>query len=215
LRPGPLALSTLLHESVLAYRERMTEEQPDASTPPAPTTPTEPSPFPQTPAAAETTPPPPPVWPAHAQPPAPGAGQPTAGQPQPIPGQATGYPAYPAGGYPPGSYPPGAYAPGTYAPGAYGYAQPASTSTSAIVGLILSIVAWVVCPVVPAIIALVLAHKSDREISASQGRVGGAGLNTATRIISWINIGLYAAVIVGLGLFFLVVAILSAVSSSA
>jgi hypothetical protein len=189
----------------------MTSEQPDASPPPTP--PSEPAASPQTTAASETTPPPPPppVWPAHAQPP--GA--------QSAPGQPSGYPVNPAGNYPPGAYPPGTYPPGayppvTYAPGAYpAYAYPASTSTSAIVGLVLSIVAWFVCPVVPAIIALVLAHKSDQEIAASQGRVGGAGLNTATRIISWINIGLYAAVIVGLGLFFLVVAVLSAVSSSA
>ena len=38
-------------------------------------------------------------------------------------------------------------------------------------------------------------------------------LNTATKIISWINIGLYAALIVGFGLVFLVAAILSAAGS--
>lgn len=63
------------------------------------------------------------------------------------------------------------------------------TSTNAIVGLVLAIVSWVVCPIIAAIVALVLARSSSKEIAASDGRVGGAGLNTATRILAWINIG--------------------------
>lgn len=64
-----------------------------------------------------------------------------------------------------------------------------TTSTNAVIGLVLAIVSWVVCPIIAAIVALVLAHSSDKAIKASDGRVGGAGLNTATRIIAWINIG--------------------------
>lgn len=64
-----------------------------------------------------------------------------------------------------------------------------TTSTNAVVGLVLAIVSWVICPIIAAIVALVLANSSSREITASQGRVGGAGLNTATRIIAWLNIG--------------------------
>lgn len=77
------------------------------------------------------------------------------------------------------------------APPASGVAPVAgpTTSTNAIVGLVLAIVSWVVCPIIAAIVALVLAHSSDKEIKASGGTVGGAGLNTATRIIAWINIG--------------------------
>lgn len=113
--------------------------------------------------------------------------------------------------YPPPAYPP---APGyAYAP-VQGYAPAPTTSTSAVIGLVLAIVSWAVCPVIPAIIALVLAHQSTREIQASDGAVGGAGLNTATRIISWINIGLWAALIVGFGLLFLFVAIISAANPS-
>ena len=82
-------------------------------------------------------------------------------------------------------------------------------------GLVLAIVSWVLCPIVPAIIALVLAKKSNDEIAASQGRVGGEGLNTATKIVSWINIGLYAAIIVILGAFFLITLVLAAASGSA
>lgn len=63
-----------------------------------------------------------------------------------------------------------------------------ATSTNAIVGFVLSILSWILCPIIPAIIALFLARSSDREIAASGGRVGGSTLNTATRVISWINI---------------------------
>ena len=78
--------------------------------------------------------------------------------------------------------------PASAAPGVAPVAGP-TTSTNAIVGLVLAIVSWVVCPIIAAIVALVLAHSSDKEIKASGGTVGGAGLNTATRIIAWINIG--------------------------
>jgi hypothetical protein len=71
-----------------------------------------------------------------------------------------------------------------------------TTSTNAVVGLILAIVSWVICPIIAAIVALVLARSSDKEINASQGRIDGAGLNTATRIIAWLNIGV--SIVVGL-----------------
>lgn len=66
-------------------------------------------------------------------------------------------------------------------------------SSSAIVALVLSIASWVVCPVIPAIVALVFASKADREIAMSNGWVTGAGMVTASKIVAWINIGLYAA----------------------
>lgn len=84
------------------------------------------------------------------------------------------------------------------------------TSSNAIIALILAIVSWAVCPIVPAIVALVLAQSASREIAASQGRVQGAGLVTAARIVSWINIGFWAAFIV-IGLF---VVLLAAVAGS-
>lgn len=82
------------------------------------------------------------------------------------------------------------------------------TSTKAIVGLVLSILAWVLCPIIAAIVALFIAHSSDKEIKASGGSIGGAGLNTATRIISWINIvaytlgGIVIAALIGFGVLF-------------
>lgn len=83
-----------------------------------------------------------------------------------------------------------------------------TTSTNAVIGLVLAIVSWVVCPIIAAIVALVLAHSSDKEIRASDGRVEGAGLNTATRIIAWLNIGvsivagIVVAILVAFGVIF-------------
>lgn len=88
------------------------------------------------------------------------------------------------------------------------------TSTSAIIGLVLAIASWFICPVILAVVALVLARSSSKEIEESAGQIGGAGLNTATRIISWINIGLYALIIIGLAVFFLLAAFLSAVPAT-
>lgn len=131
------------------------------------------------------------------------------GAPPPYPGQsaAGAQGAYP--GYPP---PPGYPVAAGYPP--YGYPPAQTTSTKAVVALILSILSWVVCPIIPAIIALVLANQSNQEIAASGGRVGGDGLNTASKIISWINIGLYAAILVILGAFFLIAIVLGAASGA-
>ena len=98
------------------------------------------------------------------------------------------------------------------APPAYGPFP--KTSNNAIAALILSIVAWVVCPIIPAIIALVLAKQSGDEIAASGGRVGGEGLNTASKIVSWINIGFYAALIVFFGAIFLIAIVAGAASGA-
>ena len=110
-------------------------------------------------------------------------------------------PAYPDAG---GAYPPPAY-PGyrvTAAP-APGYAPAPQTSSNAVIALILAIVSWAVCPIIPAIVALVLANSAAKEIDASGGRIQGSGLVTASRIVSWVNIGLWAAVTV-IGVFFVV-----------
>lgn len=70
----------------------------------------------------------------------------------------------------------------------------------------LSIASWVVCPVIPAIVALVFANKADREIAASNGWLTGGGMVTAAKIVSWINIGLYAA-LVAVGLLVVVLSV--------
>ena len=98
-----------------------------------------------------------------------------------------GYGPPPQGYGPPPGYAQQPYAQQPYAQQGYG---PTQTEPKAIIGLVLAIVSFVVFPLIPAIVALVLAGKSGREIQASGGRLVGAGLNTATKIIAWINIGL-------------------------
>lgn len=70
------------------------------------------------------------------------------------------------------------------------------TSGNAIIALVLAIASWVVCPIVLAIIALVFAHKADREIAAAPMLRTGGGLVTAAKIVAWVNIGIAAAFMV-------------------
>lgn len=202
----------------------MSDQQPTPEAPredSAPTQPTPPAPDAPAPDAstqppAPAVPPTPPVWPAHASAPADAPGQPAAaaayppGYPaQPNPGQPVPPQGYPAQPYPPQPYPGQAYPPQPYP-----YAPTPTTSTNAIVGLVLAVLSWVLCPIVPAIVALVLARQSDREIQASGGTVGGEGLNTATRVVSWINIGVWGTLIVVFAGFFLVLFVAGIASSS-
>jgi len=95
------------------------------------------------------------------------------------------------GGQPPAA--PGYGNPGYGAPAygsGYGYPGyvPRRTDTKAIIGLVLAIASWVMCPLVAAVVALVLASQSSREIEASQGALEGRGLNTATKWVAWLNI---------------------------
>jgi len=88
--------------------------------------------------------------------------------------------------------------------GAAPVAAPVQTSSNAIVALVLAIAAWPICPVIFAIIGLVFANKAGKEIQASGGRMGGEGFVTAAKIVAWINIGFYAALLV-LGLMFVII----------
>lgn len=88
------------------------------------------------------------------------------------------------------SSPPPAAPPPATPPAPVPGAQP-PTSTNAVIGLVLAIGSWFICPIIAAIAALLVARSSAKEIESSGGTVGGAGLNTATRIIAWINIGVY------------------------
>lgn len=118
----------------------------------------------------------------------PGQYQAPAGQGYGYPGQ--GYPQEPdASGAPPGyTYPP---PPAVYPQAGYAYpayAAPRQTDSKAIVALVLAISSWVVCPVITAVVALVLAGQSDRAIAASGGMLEGRSMNTATRWVAWANI---------------------------
>jgi hypothetical protein len=88
--------------------------------------------------------------------------------------------------------------------------QGSQTSSSAIVALVLAIASWVVCPLILAIIALVFASKADREIATAGGAVQGGGLITAAKIVAWINIGIYVAILVVMVIIFIIVLIAGA-----
>lgn len=88
------------------------------------------------------------------------------------------------------------------------------TSSNAVIALVLAVASWAICPIAPAIVSLVFASMAAKEIAASEGRVDGSGLVLASRIVSWINIGLWTAFLV-IGAFVLViVAIAGGFSSS-
>src|SRR3954451_19645508 len=70
------------------------------------------------------------------------------------------------------------------APGLYGPPPPSSGKATA--ALVLGIAAFVVCPLVCAVLAIVFAHQAYSEIDASGGRVGGRGLAQAGLILGWV-----------------------------
>jgi hypothetical protein len=101
---------------------------------------------------------------------------------------------------PPPSSPPPPQQWGTpVAPGVSPYAPPRTEGT-AIAALILSIVSWVFCPIIAAVVALVLAHVAGNKIDASGGRLTGAGIVRAAQIIAWIHIGLATVAMVGIAI---------------
>jgi hypothetical protein len=110
-------------------------------------------------------------------------------EPPPPPEQP---PQPPSGGPPPAGPPPG-WAPPP--PGTPGYQSAPATDGTAIAALCCAIGAFLVCPVIPAIVALVLAHNSQQKINASGGRLTGDGLNTAARIVAWVHLALFVLVI--------------------
>ena len=125
--------------------------------------------------------------------------------------EGSGPAPYTPPGVPPAGYappPPAGYAPppppdhGYGPPPGYGpYQGPQETSTKAIVALVCAIASFIVFPLVPAIVALVLAPGATQEIRASGGRLTGEGLVTGARITAWINIGLSVLVLVAVALF--------------
>lgn len=116
--------------------------------------------------------------------------------------------------------PPGAGAPPPYAPpppgygaapgyGPYGPPPTPQTDSKAIAVLVLAVCSFVVFPVIPAIVALVLAPGASRDIAASGGRRTGEGLVRAGRIVAWINlvlaVGFVLMIVLIFGLFGLAV----------
>ena len=65
------------------------------------------------------------------------------------------------------------------------------TSNKAIIALVMAILAWTTCPIVLAIPALIFSGQAKREIETSNGWVTGEGFVTASRVMAWLNIGLW------------------------
>ncbi len=85
------------------------------------------------------------------------------------------------------------------APGGGVYAPPRTEGT-AVAALVLSIVSWVFCPLIAAVVALVLAHVAGNKIDASGGRLTGGGIVRAAQIIAWIHIALATILMVVLAI---------------
>jgi hypothetical protein len=62
-----------------------------------------------------------------------------------------------------------------------------------VAALICSIASFVVCPLLPAIVGLVLASQAKTKIRQSGGTLTGENLAQVATIVSWINIGLAVA----------------------
>jgi hypothetical protein len=153
--------------------------------------------------------------PVTADAPAPSVAPPPAPTPPPASPPVAGAPAqWPSAAY--AAPAPAAAAP-AYPPAGYGYQQapaPAQTSSNAVIAIILAALSWAFCPIIAAIVALIFAHQASKEIEASGGRIQGQGLVTASRWVAWINIGLFAAMIVIGGFVLLLVAIAGGMSSN-
>jgi hypothetical protein len=103
----------------------------------------------------------------------------------------------PAAGGPPQQPGPWPGPPGSAYPTGYYYPAAPPNDGTAVAALVVAILAWVVCPVVLAIVAVVLAGDAQRAIEASAGARGGRGLVTAARVVAWANIVLYGLFALG------------------
>ena len=73
------------------------------------------------------------------------------------------------------------------------------TEPSAVLALVLAILAWIACPVLAAIAALMIAGGAKAKIDIAAGALTGAGLVSAARWLAWIHLGLMV-----LGIFLLI-----------
>lgn len=86
---------------------------------------------------------------------------------------------------------------------AYPPATVAAQDGKAIAALVMAIVSWVMLPFIGAVVALFLAGAARRDIDASGGRLGGAGLVTAAKVVAWANIALCLLAVVAVVAFFM------------
>ena len=89
-------------------------------------------------------------------------------------------------------------APSTAAP----LQNPRPSSTSAVVSLIFGLLAWLLLPIIGAIIAVVSGHLARAEIRAAQGRLDGDGLAIAGLVLGYLQLVFALLVIAAIFLFF-------------
>ncbi|MEZ5144011.1 MAG: DUF4190 domain-containing protein [Acidimicrobiales bacterium] len=76
--------------------------------------------------------------------------------------------------------------------------------------MVCAVLSWLFCPLILAVVGVVVGRKAQREIAESGGTQGGEGLAKAAVIISWINIGFY----VFFGLIWLAIVVVALLGSS-
>lgn len=72
----------------------------------------------------------------------------------------------------------------------YAYTNQPKDSTLAIVSMICGIAAYVIVPVIGAIVAVILGHMAKNEIKNSNGMIKGSGMATAGLILGYVHLGL-------------------------
>ena len=103
----------------------------------------------------------------------------------------------------------GNWYPPTSQPGTSGYfsgAPARPTEGTATAALVCSILSWVVCPVILAVAALVLAAQARRRIAESGGTLDGDSQIKAAKWLAWINIAIFGLFAV-LGIVLVIIAV--------
>ena len=137
--------------------------------------------------------------------PAPGDTQrmpPTAGEqparPAPAAGEQPARPA-PAAGFPVQQpYPVQPVVPYVGMPPPVGFGLRPQLEYSAVIALVLALLAWVACPVLAAIAALMIAGGAKAKIDLAGGALTGRGFVSAARWLAWIHLGLMLAGVIWL-----------------
>ncbi len=88
--------------------------------------------------------------------------------------------------------------------GAGTYLQVVPNSTLAIVSLVSGIIAWVLFPILAAIVAVISGHMARNEIRRSGGSLAGQGLALIGMILGYVQLALVALGACGLLLFFVI-----------
>ena len=71
------------------------------------------------------------------------------------------------------------------------------TSQNAILSLVFGILGWMACPILCAIVAVILGHMARAEIRRSGGSIDGDGMALVGLLLGWVHLILAFLVIVG------------------